>query len=117
MLSSVGVKEVVPVVAPALIVISDIVPKSVPSVAVPPVPSIETVTSWKVAVPIVAVNVKADPAFSAILVALVVKVTEGALSLSVIVIVTACGVLFSATPVFPVTPLIAIVAVSLDVAS
>ena len=107
----------VPLVAPALIVISDIVPKSVPSVAVPPVPSIDTVTSWKVAVPTVAVTVKADPAFSAILVALVVKVTEGALSLSVIVIVTACGVLFSATPVFPVTPLIDIVAVSLDVAS
>ena len=34
------------------------------------------------------------------------KVTVGALSLSVIVIVTACGVLFSSTPVFPETPLI-----------
>jgi hypothetical protein len=36
---------VVPVVAPALIVISETVPKSVPSVPVPPVPSIETVIS------------------------------------------------------------------------
>ena len=44
------------------------------------------------------------------------KLMTGALSLSVIVIVTACGVLFSATPVFP-APLIDIVAVSLDVAS
>ncbi len=76
-------------VAPALIVISDTVPKSVPSVPVPPVPSIDTVTSWKVAVFKVAVSVNDDPAFSAILVALVVNVTEGALSLSVIVIVTA----------------------------
>ena len=103
--------------SPALTVMSDTVPKSVPSSAVPPVPSMETVTSSNVALPIVAVNVKADPAFSAILVALVVNVTDGALSLSVIVIVTACGVLFSATPVFPVTPLIDIVAVSLDAAS
>ena len=47
----------------------------------------------------------------------VVKVIVDALSLSVIVIVTAWGVLFSATPVFPVTPLIDIVAVSLDAAS
>ena len=35
----------VPVIAPALIVISETVPKSVPSVPVPPVPSIETVIS------------------------------------------------------------------------
>jgi hypothetical protein len=82
------VKEVVPVVAPALIVISETVPKSVPSVPVPPVPSIDTVTSSKVALPIVAVNVNDEPAFSAILFALLVNVTDGALSLSVIVIVT-----------------------------
>ena len=55
--------------------------------------------------------------FSSIDVDAVAKVTVGALSLSVIVIVTACGVLFSSTPVFPETPLIDIVAVSLDVAS
>ena len=48
-LSSVGSTAAVPVVAPALIVISETVPKSVPSVPVPPVPSIDTVTSWKVA--------------------------------------------------------------------
>ena len=41
----------------------------------------------------------------------------GVPSSSVIVIVTACGVLFSATPVFPDTPLIDIVAVSFEVAS
>ena len=43
--SSVGLKAVVPVVPPAEIVISDTVAKSVPSVAVPPVPSIVTVIS------------------------------------------------------------------------
>ena len=46
-----------------------------------------------------------------------VIVTVGALSSSVIVMVTSCGVLFSATPDFPDTPLIEIVAVSFDVAS
>ena len=40
----------------------------------------------------VAVSVKDDPAFSAIEDAEVVKVTVGALSFSVIVIVTDCGV-------------------------
>ena len=57
------------------------------------------------------------PEFSSIDVDAVANVTVGALSLSVIVMVTACGVLFSSTPVFPETPLIDIVAVSLDVAS
>ena len=107
----------VPVVEPALIVISDTVPKSVPSVPVPPVPSIHTVTSWKVAVETVAVRVIVLSEFSSIDDDAAAKVTVGALSLSVIVIVTACGVLFSSTPVFPETPLIDIVAVSLDVAS
>ena len=57
----------------------------------------------------VAVNVNDEPAFSAIDVALVVSVTVGALSFSVIVIVTACVPLSLASPV---TLLIAIVAVS-----
>ena len=57
----------------------------------------------------VAVNVNDDPAFSAIDVALVVSVTVGALSFSVIVMVTACVPLSLASPV---TLLIAIVAVS-----
>ena len=107
----------VPVVAPALIVISDTVPKSVPSVPVPPVPSMDTVTSWKVAVETVAVRVIVLPEFSSIDVDAVANVTVGALSLSVIVIVTVCGVPCSATPDFPETPLIAIVAVSFEVAS
>ena len=57
----------------------------------------------------VAVNVNDEPAFSAIDVALVVNVTVGALSFSVIVIVTVCVPLSLASPV---TLLIAIVAVS-----
>ena len=44
-LSSVGSKVTVPVELHALMVISETVPKSVPSVPVPPVPSIDTVTS------------------------------------------------------------------------
>ena len=115
--SSVGSKVTVPVVLPALIVISDTVPKSVPSVPVPPVPSRDTVTSWKVAVDAVAVRVIVLSEFSSIDDDAVANVTVGALSLSVIVIVTACGVPCSVTPVFPETPLIEIVAVSLDVAS
>ena len=63
----------------------------------------------------VAVNVSDDAEFSAIEVALVAKVTVGADSLSVIVIVTVC-VPFSLAPP-PETPLIAIVAVSFDAAS
>ena len=49
----------------------------------------DTVTSAVVATDKVAVSVKDDPAFSAIDVALVVNVTVGADSFSVIVIVTA----------------------------
>jgi hypothetical protein len=67
------------------------------------------VTSAFVAPLKVAVNVNDDPAFSAIEVALVVNVTVGALSLSVIVMVTACVPLSLASPV---TLLIAIIAVS-----
>ena len=93
---------------------SDTVPKSVPSVAVPPVPSMETVTSSSATCEIVAVNVMVDPEFSVIELAEDANVTVGELSFSEIVIVCVCGVLFSATPVFPVTPLsgINIVAVS-----
>ena len=58
-----------------------------PSVPVPLV-DIPTVTSAVVATERVAVSVKDDPAFSAIEVAEVVKVTVGALSFSLIVIVT-----------------------------
>ena len=57
-----------------------------------------------------AVNVNDDPAFSAILVALTLKVTVGALSSSEMVIVTDCDPLSLAPP--PDTPVIAIVAVS-----
>ena len=85
--------------------------------AVPPVPSNNTITFAKVAVDKVAVRVIVSVEFSAIDDEAAANVTVGALSLSVIVIVTACGVLFSATLVFPVTPLIDIVAVSFDVAS
>ena len=83
-----------------------------PSVAVPDVLS-ATVTFSCVAPDNVAVNVSDDPAFSAIDVALVESVNVGADSFSVIVIVTVCGVPCSATPDFPETPLIAMVAVSL----
>ena len=58
----------------------------------------------------VAVSVKELPAFSAIDVALVVRVTVGADSFSEIVILTACVPLSVASP--PDTPLIEIVAVS-----
>ena len=63
----------------------------------------------------VAVNVIVEAEFSAILVDDAAKVTVGALSSSVIVIVTACVPLSLALP--PETPLIAIVAVSSDAAS
>ena len=58
----------------------------------------------------VAVNVKEEPAFSAIEDADDVNVTVGALSFSVIVIVTCCGVLFSVAS--PLTVSISITAVS-----
>ena len=77
--------------------------------AVPAVP-IVTVTSAVVAVDKVAVMVKDDPAFSAMDVALVERVTVGADSSSEIVIVTDCDPLSVALP--PETLLIAIVAVS-----
>ena len=87
-LSSVGSTAAVPVVEPALIVMFDTVPKSVPSVPVPPVPSIVTVTSWNVATDKVAVIVTVLPESSSMAAAPLDKVTVGALSLSVIVIVT-----------------------------
>ena len=62
-----------------------------PSVPVPLV-LIPTVTSAVVATDKVAVSVKEDPASSSILVAEEDNVTVGALSFSVIVIVTTCGV-------------------------
>ena len=58
----------------------------------------------------VAVKVNDEPAFSAIDVALVVSVTVGALSFSVIVIVTDCVPLSDASP--PETDPIEIIAVS-----
>ena len=70
-----------------------------------------TVTSAVVAVDNVAVSVNDDPAFSAIDVALVVSVTVGADSSSVIVIVTDCVPSSVADP--PLTPSIEIIAVSL----
>ena len=69
-----------------------------------------TVTSSSLVLERVAVIVREVPAFSAIEVALTVKVTLPALSLSVIVIVTDCDPLSVALP--PDTLLIAIVAVS-----
>ena len=66
----------------------DTVPKSVPSVPVPPVPSIVTVTSWNVATDKVAVMVTVLEESSSIAAAPLDNVTVGALSLSVIVIVT-----------------------------
>ena len=80
-----------------------------PSVAVPDV-LIATVTFSCVAPDNVAVTVTDDPAFSAIEVALTVKVTVGADSFSVIVTETDCDPLSVASA--PDTPLIAIVAVS-----
>ena len=70
-----------------------------------------TVTSAVVATDKVAVNVRDEPAFSAIDVALVARVTVGADSFSEIVILCCC-VPFSVTPDLPETPLISIVAVS-----
>ena len=70
-----------------------------------------TVIAESVAPLKVAVNVKEDPAFSAILVALTAKVTVGADSFSVIVIVTDCVPLSLAPP--PETPSIETIAVSL----
>ena len=58
----------------------------------------------------VAVNVKEEPAFSAILDADVASVTVGAPSFSVIVIVSDCVPLSVADP--PETPVIATIAVS-----
>ena len=80
-----------------------------PSVAVPDVDN-ETVTASSAAPDNVAVKVNEDPAFSAIDVALTVRVTVGADSFSEIVIVTDCEPLSDALP--PDTLLIAIVAVS-----
>ena len=58
-----------------------------PSIPVPLV-SITTVMSSSAAIELVAVNVRDDPAFSAIEVAEVARVIVGELSFSVIVIVT-----------------------------
>ena len=66
---------------------SEIVLQSVPSVPVPLV-DIPTVTSAVVGLDKVAVKVSDEPAFSAIELAEVDRVTVGALSSSVIVIVT-----------------------------
>ena len=80
-----------------------------PSVPVPLVLKV-TVTSSDVALDKVAVNVKDDPAFSAILVADVDNVTTGVLSFSTIVIVTDCDPLSEASA--PETDEIEIIAVS-----
>ena len=73
---------------------------------------IPTVTLAVVATDKVAVKVNDDPAFSSIELADDVRVTVGALSFSVIVIVTTCGVLLSlADP--PETVSIATIPVSL----
>ena len=109
-LSSVGVKFAVPVVAPAETVMLDKLPQSVPFVDVPAVPRL-TVTSSSATCEIVAVNVKDDPAFSAILVSEVVNVTVGEFSFSVIVIVTDCAPSSVADP--PETVDIATIPVSL----
>ena len=69
-----------------------------------------TVTSSDVALDKVAVKVKDDPAFSAILVADVDNVTTGVLSFSTIVIVTDCDPLSEASA--PETDEIEIIAVS-----
>ena len=71
---------------------------------------IATVTFSSVAPDKVAVTVIDDPAFSAIELAVTLKVTVGALSFSVIVTVTDCEPLSVASP--PETESIAIVAVS-----
>ena len=82
--------------------------------AAPDVPSV-TVTSSDAVLDSVAVKVKDVPAFSAIDVALTVKVTRGTLSSSKILIVTDCEPLSVAPP--PLTPLMAIVAVTVSVSS
>ena len=71
---------------------------------------IVTVTSSSAFPDSVAVIVRDDPEFSAILVALTLKATVGALSFSVIVIVTDCVPLSDAPP--PETDPIEIIAVS-----
>ena len=81
-----------------------------PSIPVPLV-DMPTVTSAVVATDKVAVKVKDDPAFSAILAADVARVTVGALSFSVIVIVTDCVPSSVAEP--PETVAIATIPVSL----
>ena len=85
--SLVGVKDAVPVRAPAAIVISGIVVKSAPSVAVP-VGVKPTVTVSNVALLKVAVKIIEAPAFSAITAALFVKANVGAVSSSTIATVT-----------------------------
>ena len=86
-LSSVGVNDAVPVVAPAEMVISEIVPQSVPSV---PVPLVEIVTNIFICNNRTCCGkCQEEPAFSAIELA-EGYVTVGALSFSVIVIVTDC---------------------------
>ena len=80
-----------------------------PSVAVPLVP-ILTVIASSAATELVAVRVKEDPAFSAILDADDVRVMVGADSFSVIVMVSDCEPLSAASA--PETPDIAITAVS-----
>ena len=76
-----------------------------------PLVDIPTVTSAVVATDNVAVKVNEDPAFSAIELAEEVKVTVGALSFSVIVIVTDCVPSSAASA--PDTPSIATIPVSL----
>ena len=80
----------------------------------PPV-SIPTVTASSVAPDNVAVNVKDDPAFSAIDVALTDNDTRGTLSSSKILIVTDCEPLSDALP--PDTPVIDNVAVTVSVSA
>ena len=69
-----------------------------------------TVTAESVAPEIVAVNVMVEPEFSSIDAALLANVIVGALSFSVIVIVTDCVPLSLALP--PETPSIEMIAVS-----
>ena len=78
-LSSIGVNDVVPVVFPAVIVISDKLLKSVPSVAVPDFLFKPTVTFAVVATDKVAVKVIDDPESSAIELAEDVRVLLGLL--------------------------------------
>ena len=108
--SEVGLKVAVPSVCPAEIVIAVIAPKSVPGVAVPVWSDIATVISSSAATVEVAVNVIFEP-LSKTVVAVEPKDTVGALSFSLIVKVTACGVEFSVAPP-PETVSIAIIPVS-----